>query len=187
MTRWKRPSRRSRAATSCPSGPALTVNTTNRHTSNPTGLDLTIRLPESDGVESARTLPGPRHPHRPAGGGRDQPRLRRRPWASAASNRSTSENGSTPSAPMRRRWPRPNSRSRRYHEESKARSTSGSPNPATSSGSGSSPTISAPTSSFPASSKSTRPPARSSRWCSTTRRCHCAKSSSSSSRASARR
>jgi hypothetical protein len=35
---------------SLPFGPALTVEPTNHHTSNPTGLDLTIRLPESDGV-----------------------------------------------------------------------------------------------------------------------------------------
>ncbi len=33
-----------------PFGPALTVNPTNHHTSNPTGLDITIRLPASDGV-----------------------------------------------------------------------------------------------------------------------------------------
>jgi hypothetical protein len=34
-----------------PFGPALTVNPTNHRTSSPTGLDLTIELPESDGVE----------------------------------------------------------------------------------------------------------------------------------------
>jgi hypothetical protein len=33
-----------------PFGPALTVNPTNHYTSSPTGLDLTIKLPEADGV-----------------------------------------------------------------------------------------------------------------------------------------
>ncbi len=33
-----------------PFGPSLTVTPTSHHTSSPTGLDLTIRLPESDGV-----------------------------------------------------------------------------------------------------------------------------------------
>ena len=35
---------------SLPFGPALSVNLTSHHTSAPTGLDLTIKLPESDGV-----------------------------------------------------------------------------------------------------------------------------------------
>lgn len=34
-----------------PFGPALTVVPTNQHTSSPTGLDVTIRLPASDGVK----------------------------------------------------------------------------------------------------------------------------------------
>jgi len=34
-----------------PYGPALTVEPTNRHTNSPTGLDLTIRLPEAEGVK----------------------------------------------------------------------------------------------------------------------------------------
>jgi hypothetical protein len=42
------------AITGCnrlPFGPALTVTPTSHHTSSPTGLDLTIGLPESDGVK----------------------------------------------------------------------------------------------------------------------------------------
>ncbi len=34
-----------------PFGPALTVNPTNHHTSSPTGLDLTIQLPEAEGAQ----------------------------------------------------------------------------------------------------------------------------------------